>query len=428
MPSYQKTLLAAVFHAFAFVTTSNAAIDLGSAATYGVLGASDVTNTGVTTIDGSVGVYPGTSITGFPPGVATGVYSYGDPAAAAAQADAATAYGAATGSPCGTDLSGEDLGGMVLAPGVYCFATSAELTGVLTLDAGGSSNAQWVFQIGTTLNTATGSAVLLINGAQPCGVTWAVGSSATIGTGTAFAGDIIAMASISVDTDVTNQGGLYALTGGVTLIMDTISISATGCTVVVTTPTASVTPLLKQHYIKHFKHVQYRVQHHIKHFKHVQYSVQHHIKHIKHLINSSFNNTLNALLLDPFLILDALNALLLDPFLILDTLLDSLLILDLVFYSFFYSFLNPLLNDLVFYSFIYPFLNPLPNESLFYSFLNPLLNSPYYHNKHPWLGTLAMARTPVVDWDLWVYWMVKYITKVKGIGDPRYLSYKSAWE
>ena len=103
------------------------------------------------------------------------------------------------------------------------------------------------------------------------------------------------------------------------------------------------------------------------------------------------------MLLDPFLILDALNALLLDPFLILDTLLDSLLILDLVFYSFFYSFLNPLLNDLVFYSFIYPFLNPLPNESLFYSFLNPLLNSPYYHNKHPWLGTLAMARTPVVD-------------------------------
>ena len=230
MPSFQMTLLPAILHALAFVTTSNAAIDLGSAATYGVLGAADVTNTGVTTVDGSVGVYPGTSITGFPPGVATGVYSYGDPVAAAAQADAATAYGAATGLPCGTDLTGQDLGGMVLLPGVYCFATSAPLTGLLILDDNAEIDAQWVFQIGSTLTTATGSAVTLLNGAQPCGITWAVGSSATLGTGTAFAGDVIAMASISVDTDVTSQGGLYALTGGVTLIMDTISISETGCT------------------------------------------------------------------------------------------------------------------------------------------------------------------------------------------------------
>ena len=198
MPSYQQTLLAATFHALAFVTTSNAATDLGSAAAYRALAASDLTSTGLSIVNGDIGVYPGTSITGFPPGVFTGIESDGDPAAATAQSDAADAYQAAIALPCGTDLTGEDLGGQTLAPGVYCFSSSATLTGILTLDAGANSNAQFVFQIGSTLGTATGSQVLLVNGAQSCGVTWAVGSSATLGTGTDFVGDILAEVSITL--------------------------------------------------------------------------------------------------------------------------------------------------------------------------------------------------------------------------------------
>jgi hypothetical protein len=198
-------------------------ISLGTAGTYGVLAGADITNTGITTVYGSLGIYPGTSITGFPPGVFTGVESEGNLAALAAQNAASAAYDQATSLPCGTDLTGQDLGGMVLTPGVYCFDTSATLTGVLTLDGEGQSSPLFVFQIGTSFTTATGSEINLIDGAQSCGVFWAVGSSATLGTGSALVGNILASASISANTDVSINGGLYASSGGVTIIMGEIS-------------------------------------------------------------------------------------------------------------------------------------------------------------------------------------------------------------
>ncbi|KAK4984005.1 hypothetical protein LTR50_006876 [Elasticomyces elasticus] len=198
--------------------SANAQVNLGTAAPFGVLAASAITNTGLTVVGGQLGIYPNgvTSITGFPPGISGTVHG-ADAVAKQAQADATTAYNAAMTLASTKALTGQDLGGMVLPPGVYTFSSSAGLTGILTLDAQGNSNAQWVFQIGSTITTASASSVVLINGANACNVFWQVGSSATLGTGTMFAGNIIALASITVTTGSSNNGGLYALTAAVTL-------------------------------------------------------------------------------------------------------------------------------------------------------------------------------------------------------------------
>ncbi|HYP20184.1 MAG TPA: ice-binding family protein, partial [Chloroflexia bacterium] len=156
--------------------------NLGTAGSFGVLGGSAVTNTGPTTVDGDVGVSPGTSVTGFPPGLATGTIHAGNAVAAGAQADANTAYNDAAGQACDFDLTGQDLGGLTLTPGVYCFSSSAQLTGQLTLDGGPGS--VFVFRIGSTLTTASNAEVSVINGVEPCNVFWQVGSSATLGTNT----------------------------------------------------------------------------------------------------------------------------------------------------------------------------------------------------------------------------------------------------
>lgn len=204
----------------------NAQISLGSAATFGVLGATTVTNTGLTVITGDLGVSPGTAITGFPPGTVTGTIHAGDTTAAKAQADALKAYNAAAALAPTTDLTGQDLGGKTLTPGVYHFSSSAQLTGTLRLDAKRRSNARFVFQIGSTLTTASASKVVLVNGAKACNVIWQVGSSATLGTGTAFQGDIIALTAVTVTTNVSNVGSIIALNAAVTL--DTNKISAAG--------------------------------------------------------------------------------------------------------------------------------------------------------------------------------------------------------
>jgi len=126
--------------------------------------------------------------------------------------------------PGGNVLTGTNLGGLTLAPGVYCFASSAQLTGTLTLNGGGNPNAQFILQMGSTITTASGSVVSLINSAQAANVFWAVGSSATIGTATAFAGNIMAVASITLNTGATLAGRALAENGAVTLASNTIGI------------------------------------------------------------------------------------------------------------------------------------------------------------------------------------------------------------
>src|SRR6185503_620505 len=143
---------------------------LGTAQSFAVLGGSTVTNTGPTVITGNLGVSPGSSVTGFPPGiVAGGSIHAADAAAAQAQSDLTTAYNTAAGTPCGTDLTGQDLGGLTLTPGVYCFTSSAALTGTLTLNFQGNPNAAFLFKVGSTLTTASSSSVIMTNnGGSTC--------------------------------------------------------------------------------------------------------------------------------------------------------------------------------------------------------------------------------------------------------------------
>jgi type VI secretion system secreted protein VgrG len=156
-------------------------------------------------------------------GIVTGTIHVGDPVALLAHADATKAYAALLAETCSTNLSGQDLGGQFLAPGVYCFDSSAQLTGILTLNG----NGVYVFKIGSTLTTATGSSVVLTNGALCGNVFWQVGSSATLGTGTIFVGNVIAFTSDTVTTGVSVAGRVFALGGAVTL--DTNIITAGAC-------------------------------------------------------------------------------------------------------------------------------------------------------------------------------------------------------
>jgi Ice-binding-like len=202
---------------------------LGTAQSFAVLGSSTVTNTGPTVITGDLGVSPGTAVTGFPPGIVTGgTIHAADAVAAEAQANNTTAYNELAGQACNFNYTGEDLGGKTLVPGVYCFSSSAQLTGTLTLDAGGDANAVWVFQIGSTLTTASASSVVIINGGQPCNVFWQIGSSATLGTNTTFIGNILALTSITLTTDVKVSGRALAQNGAVTMDSNTVSLSTCG--------------------------------------------------------------------------------------------------------------------------------------------------------------------------------------------------------
>jgi type VI secretion system secreted protein VgrG len=205
---------------------------LGSAQSYAVLGGSTVTNTGSSVLWGDLGVFPGTAITGFGPvdggpGTVNGTIHAGDSAALQAQSDLASAYSLIAGQVATQDLTGLDLGGMTLTPGVYRFSSSAGLTGALTLDAQGDPNARFDFQIGSTLISASNASVHFINGGSGGNTYWQVGSSATLGTGTSFAGHILASDSITLTTGVSiTDGNALARTGAVTLDSNMIKTEA----------------------------------------------------------------------------------------------------------------------------------------------------------------------------------------------------------
>ena len=201
---------------------------LGTASTFSVLGASWVTNTGPTALSGDLGVSPGASITGFPPGVFTGTIYPGTAVATEAEADALTAYNLLRSSIYAVtqDLTGQDLGGLTLTPGVYTFNSSAQLTGLLTLDLVGDPNSLFIFRIGSTLTTASSSSVATIHGTRGDNVYWLVGSSATLGTDSGFQGNIVADQSITLTTGANiANGSALALNGAVTLDTNNVSDS-----------------------------------------------------------------------------------------------------------------------------------------------------------------------------------------------------------
>lgn len=207
-------------------------IVLGSAGEFNILAGSAVTNTDVvsnpTTINGLVGVFPGSSVSGLPTAaVPAGQIHAGDTIAAAAKVDLLAAYNSAVSRSLNAISLPGNLGGLTLAPGLYVNSTSSGISGtganaILTLDAQGDTNAVWIFKMGSTLVTGTGTSIVLAGNAQTKNIYWQVGSSATLGTNSIFKGNILAAISITLNTGVNLQGRALTTTGAVTLDKNTI--------------------------------------------------------------------------------------------------------------------------------------------------------------------------------------------------------------
>ena len=218
---------------------AEAPVGLGTAGAYSVLGGQTVTNTGPSTLDRDLGVWPGTAITGFPPGTAAGATHAGDAVAGQAQSDLVVAYDDAAGRAPTANIAG-DLVGRTLVGGVYKSTGPLALGGTLTLDGQGTTGTVWIFQVASTLITASASTVNLINGAQACNVFWQVGSSATLGTHSKFVGTIMALTSITVTTGTVVAGRALARNGQVSL--DDNTFTTPGCTSPPTTDETTTSP------------------------------------------------------------------------------------------------------------------------------------------------------------------------------------------
>lgn len=206
---------------------------LGTAQSFSVLGGSTVTNTGPTVVTGDIGVWPSDADIHLPPSITMGTVHIGNATAQRAQADALTAYNDLAGRATTRTLTGTDLGGMTLTPGVYTFSSAAFLNGRLTLDAQGDPNAQFVFQMGSTLITANDSSVVGINGADGSEVFWQVGDSATLGADTDFIGNIVANTNITLGTGAEIIAGrALALTGAVMLNTNFIDSTISNITII----------------------------------------------------------------------------------------------------------------------------------------------------------------------------------------------------
>jgi hypothetical protein len=224
------------------VASAATSVPLGTAANFAVLAGSTITNTGATTINGDLGLSPGTSVTGFPPGTVNGTEDIADAAALQAQNDLTTAYNNAAAQPVTATIPTE-LGGTTETPDVYNSAAGTfGITGTLTLDAQGNSNAVFIFQAASTLITASASNVVLVNGAQASNVFWVVGSSATLGTNSTLQGNILALTSITVTTGTTIDGRALARNGAVTLDTNTINALTPALTISITALTSSTAP------------------------------------------------------------------------------------------------------------------------------------------------------------------------------------------
>ena len=238
-------LSAALVFSLAGIASAATQINLLTANDFAVLGGSGITFAGAvnsSTVTGDIGTFPTTDITGIGNVVLNGVNHAGDATTQGAKTDLVTAYDNAAGQPCTQDLTGQDLGAMTLTPGVYCFDTSAQLTGTLTLDAQGDSDAVFIFKIGSTLTTANASSIILADSAQACHVFWQVGSSATLGTTTDFKGTIMALTSITLNTGAEVEGRALARNGAVTLdanIVTKATCAATPAPVITPAPSSS---------------------------------------------------------------------------------------------------------------------------------------------------------------------------------------------
>src|SRR3954469_13630094 len=202
-------------------------VDLRSAARFGVLAGTTVTSTGATVVNGDLGLWPGTAISGFPPGQVVGtIYiKYLLLIAKNGKADLTTAFNDAAGRSTAPVTIAGDIGGQTLAPGLYKSTSTLQITGNLTLDAQGDPNAVWIFQIASSFTTAGASQVILIGGGQAANVFWQVGSSATLGTTSSMKGTILALTSITLNTGAALQGRALARNGQVALQGNGVTVS-----------------------------------------------------------------------------------------------------------------------------------------------------------------------------------------------------------
>ena len=202
-----------------------APVGLGAADSYAVLAGETITNTGATVITGDVGLHPGTATPGLTAEMVSGEIHVDDAEALAAKNALVTAYNDAAGRTPATAIATE-LGGQILTGGVYS-AGAFGITGTLTLDGENNPDTVFIFQMESTLTTAVGSSVVLINNAQACNVYWQVGSSADLFSNTTFIGTILALTSINLQNGASIEGRALARNGEVT--MDTNTITRATC-------------------------------------------------------------------------------------------------------------------------------------------------------------------------------------------------------